>query len=263
MSDLNCKRDCFKEAVCIEAERIFDSCSDKDCLVDLPVSLNCPLSENVTVVKSKNVEVCDVCISVEPVPFNKGFFSVDITYTFCVTLDAFEAACGTPKTVKGTAVFSKRVILFGSEGNSKTFCSNGFKGDTTNICNVNVNLPQACVQVVDPIVLDAKLVCKFNGDCGCCDCDNCHKDGCKDDCHCTKSRKHCVLITLGVFSIVQLSRTVSVLVPIYDYCVPHKECTSASSPESPCEMFDKIKFPTEEFFPTPLPDNGSDCGCKS
>lgn len=261
MSDLNCKRDGFKEAVCIEAERIFDSCSDKDCLVDLPVSLNCPLSENVTVVKSKSVEVCDVCISVEPVPFNKGFFSVDITYTFTVTLDAFEAACGTPKTVKGTAVFSKRVILFGSEGNTKTFCSNScFKSDSTNGCSSSASLPQACVQVVDPIVLDAKLVCKFGGDCGCnCGCEK----SCDDDCHCTKSRKHCVLITLGVFSIVQLSRKVSVLVPIFDYCIPHKECTSATSPESPCEMFDKIKFPTEEFFPIPLAVDAHDCGCKS
>ena len=28
---------CFKEAVCIDAERIYDSCSDKDCLEDLQV----------------------------------------------------------------------------------------------------------------------------------------------------------------------------------------------------------------------------------
>ena len=25
-------RDCFKEAVCIDAMRVYDSCSDKDCL---------------------------------------------------------------------------------------------------------------------------------------------------------------------------------------------------------------------------------------
>ena len=28
---------CFKEAVCINAQRIYDSCSDKDCLEDLQV----------------------------------------------------------------------------------------------------------------------------------------------------------------------------------------------------------------------------------
>ena len=31
---------CFKEAVCIDAERIYDSCSDKDCLEDLLEWLN-------------------------------------------------------------------------------------------------------------------------------------------------------------------------------------------------------------------------------
>ena len=30
-------RDCFKEAVCIDAMRVYDSCSDKDCLEDLRV----------------------------------------------------------------------------------------------------------------------------------------------------------------------------------------------------------------------------------
>lgn len=32
-------RDCFKEAVCIDAMRVYDSCSDKDCLEDLRVLL--------------------------------------------------------------------------------------------------------------------------------------------------------------------------------------------------------------------------------
>ena len=30
-------RDCFKEPVCIDAMRIYDSCSDKDCLEDIRV----------------------------------------------------------------------------------------------------------------------------------------------------------------------------------------------------------------------------------
>ena len=43
MVDKNCSplgsagSNCFKEAVCIDAGRIFDSCSDKDCLEDLQV----------------------------------------------------------------------------------------------------------------------------------------------------------------------------------------------------------------------------------
>ena len=36
MSEL-AKKNCFKEAVCIEALRVFDSCSAQDCLEDLQV----------------------------------------------------------------------------------------------------------------------------------------------------------------------------------------------------------------------------------
>ena len=32
---------CFKEAVCIDAGRIYDSCTDKDCLTDLQVFFTC------------------------------------------------------------------------------------------------------------------------------------------------------------------------------------------------------------------------------
>ena len=38
MADLGTNPCGFKEAVTIEAQRIFDSCSDRDCLEDLEVS---------------------------------------------------------------------------------------------------------------------------------------------------------------------------------------------------------------------------------
>ena len=49
----------FKEAVCINAGRIYDSCSDKDCLEDLQVyftPLNQSIIDNSTAVKCKNVQ---------------------------------------------------------------------------------------------------------------------------------------------------------------------------------------------------------------
>lgn len=247
MSDLTNRPECFKEAVCVEAQRIFDSCSDKDCLQDLPVTLDSGyvIGDNVTIVKSKCVQVSDVCINVEPVPFNKGFYSVDITYTFDVTLDTYEKACGVPTTVTGTAVFTKKVILFGSEGNTKTFYSNG---DTTlgtsNTCCEIVNLPKVGVQVVEPIVLESRLVAKY-----CCD---------QTGSNYNQIKTTGAVITIGLFSVIQLSRPVALLIPVYDYCIPHKECTTAS--DSPCELFDKIKFPTEEFFPPALESEIGECG---
>ncbi len=248
MSDSNNRPDSFREAVCVEAQRIFDSCSDKDCLQDLPVTLDSGyvISNKATIVKCRFAEVSDVCINVEPVPFNKGFYSVDITYTFKLTLDTYEKACGTPTELKGTSVFTKKVILFGSEGSTKTFYSNTTPQiGTTNTCGDTVNLPQVSVQVVEPIVLDTKFIC--------CPCTTCCDPTSQNG---IQVADKSIVVTLGLFSIVQVSRTVAVLVPVYDYCMPQKECTTST--ESPCEMFDKIKFPTNEFFPPALEDESDD-----
>lgn len=37
-------------------------------------------------------------------------------------------------------------------------------------------------------------------------------------------------VSLGVFSIIKLERRVQLLIPSYDYCVPQKECVSATAP---------------------------------
>jgi hypothetical protein len=68
-----------------------------------------------------------------------------------------------------------------------------------------------------------------------------------------------VLATLGVFSIVQLMRNVQMLIPSFDFCVPEKHCESST--DSPCEMFSRLDFPTDEFFPPDVTDNSSDSGC--
>jgi hypothetical protein len=93
--------------------------------------------------------------------------------------------------------------------------------------------PTAAVSIVEPMCLDAKLVSVT-----------------------AESKK--VLITIGIFAIVQLERPVSIMIPAFDYCVPEKECSTNS--DSPCELFDKIQFPTSEFFPRSLDDkNGCSC----
>ena len=101
----------FREAVCIEAQRIFDSCSDKDCLEDLEVVFTDgaakTIIDNATFIKSKCVEVLNTYFTIEPVPFNKGFFSIDITYFFNVVLEAYTGSSSAAQTVSGTAQFCK------------------------------------------------------------------------------------------------------------------------------------------------------------
>jgi hypothetical protein len=70
-----------------------------------------------------------------------------------------------------------------------------------------------------------------------------------------------VFVTIGLFSIVQVVRNVQMLIPAYDFCIPSKECTPAS--DNPCEMFKRIDFPTDSFFPPRVSESGSGgCGKK-
>ena len=57
-----------------------------------------------------------------------------------------------------------------------------------------------------------------------------------------------VYVTLGLFTIVRLERDVQLLIPVIDYCIPQNECVT-STDNSPCDLFDRLHFPTDEFFP--------------
>ncbi len=245
-----------KEAVCINTSRIYDSCSDKDCLEDLPVYLSpagqCMI-DKATSVRLNDAEVCDVSIDLQPVPFHNGFYSVDMTFFFEVCLDVFMAPNAIPMTVKGLSVFSKRAVLFGSCGSVKVFTT-----EENNRTSETRSCPKATVQVAEPIALSAKLTE--------------HKCSCSLPCHIpdailsrfggefslNESDKE-VLVSIGIFSIIQLERNVQILIPAYDFCVPHKECVSTS--ENPCDLFSAIEFPTREFFPTDTPSEQMNCGC--
>ncbi len=57
-------------------------------------------------------------------------------------------------------------------------------------------------------------------------------------------------VTLGQFSIVRLERDSQLLMPVFDYCLPHKDCSCGGcASEDPCELFQNINFPVDEFFP--------------
>jgi len=259
----------FKEAVCINTTKVYDTCKDKDCLEDLRVYFdrnNQEIIDRAINVKIRKAEILWIYIDLEEVPFNRGFYTVDAKYFFKVTLDAF---CGVsrPVEVKGLATYDKKVILFGSEGSAKTFTSN-YRPDglDPNPIRSNNN-PKAVVEVVDPIALGVKLVEKCDKHIGCCT-DVCSVpdailrefEGELLDSNVEKM----VFVTLGIFSIIKIVRDVQLLIPAYDFCIPEKECVS--SEEDPCRLFRSIRFPTEEFFPPESiqvsDDRRRGCGCK-
>ena len=63
----------------------------------------------------------DVSFAISPVAFNHGFYAVDVTYTFRAQIEAYEAAGAAPTVVYGTSSFTKKVILFGSDGGTQRF----------------------------------------------------------------------------------------------------------------------------------------------
>ena len=65
----------FKEAVCIETARIYDSCSAKDCFEDLQVYFpDCAqgVIDAAMSVKGKKASVLNVYMDVEPVHLTRG-----------------------------------------------------------------------------------------------------------------------------------------------------------------------------------------------
>ncbi len=263
---------CANDTVCIQAEKVFDVCKDKECLEDLRVFFSpCDQNtiDNATSVKFRKAEIIWVTTDVEPVPFNRGYYGVDISFYFRIYI---EVACGMSKsvTMEGLATYTKKVILFGSEGSAYVFSSQYIPNSADMILPKRTNLPKAVVEVVDPVALNVKLTDV------CCDC-NCKQENpcdCDDSCTpCARSipeiicglfdgglcppsdEKKRVYVTIGIFVIARLQRSVQILVPSIDYCIPDKDCVTTTD-DDPCTLFEKIKFPFEEFYPP-----HGDCGC--
>lgn len=219
---------------------------------------------NAISVRLRSAEVVNVFIDVEPVNFNKGFYSCDLTFFFLLKFDIFTAPHTAPHCIKGISSFNKRVILFGSDGNVKVFSSVMRDDDDCSDYHARrtSNMPKCVVQAVDPVPLSARIGeirdCYDNVRCiPKCICD-CIGGNVVTD---LKNGNPTVYVTLGLFTIIQLIRNVQMLIPVYDFCIPEKQCDDST--DHPCDTFRKIKFPTDDFFP-PRPCDISDspcCGC--
>ncbi|MGI5976414.1 MAG: hypothetical protein ACOX68_01780 [Candidatus Limivicinus sp.] len=242
----------IREAVCINTRKIFDSCRDKDCVEDLRVYPTCTSQsyiENALSIRPKNAELLYVDVNVAPVTFNKGYYTIDCSYFYRVTSEAFPGG----QSCVGLAVFDKRVMLFGSEGKVKSYSSKKIKP----IACID-ELPTAIVTSVDPVCLHAKLVdsdCPIPTDAEQRPIPEYISSSFQEKLVTNEGSRRW-LVTLGQFSIIRLERDTQLLIPAYDYCMPDKECPGAGCDQDPCSLFTKIRFPVDEFFP---PDTMSQC----
>lgn len=243
-----------KEAVCVQVEKVYDSCKEKDCIENATVLFKCPhkikkLIDNAINVKCRRAEVVDVFADIEPVPFKRGFYTVDVKFFIKVTLDFFipRRSFETNIVTKtGLVLFDKKVILFGSEGNVKIFKSHFVEHGIDTPIHSKLqqdNQPISKVEVAEPIALNARIeeihekccgdrsiteqlperICKLIGD----DdededeCDADEYETCEEEHECNHNPRKKVVVSLGLFSIVKLVRLVQLLIPAFDFCVPN------------------------------------------
>lgn len=262
----------FKEAVCIDALRVYDSCADKDCLEDIRVLVAPEQQQLIDCAKDvriRDANVITVYTDVSELPFNKGKYTVDITFFIEVYVELLGNSQAPVIPLTGLCIFEKKCVLYGSEGGVKTFYSD----DSRECITGATPTPKASVQVAQPVALSARL------------CENKHHHG---HCHCycgddgesmlpeALRRRYgnldldgsgCrgIYATIGLFFIIQMIRNVQMLIPAYDFCVPTKECSCGGPSSSPCDLFSSIDFPTDEFFPPKADEsngNNNNCGCK-
>ena len=258
------------EPVCVDVDQIYDSCGAKDCLRDLTVFFTAEdqeLVESATAARITRASVLTTTVNVDSVAFHRGYYSVDAVFYFAVFVEIYNASGSLPTTVTGLATYAKRAVLYGSDANVKSFTSEDeakpIDPADFNLCSAETGvLPKAEVQVSFPMVLSSGIspvtvpeilpfvpenVTEFYGG------------------ELTAPTTQKVTTTLGIFSIIQLSRSVQLNIPSYDFCVPRKECDDQT--DDPCEAFNKIEFPSDSFFPpsTSEEDTGTakfNCSCK-
>ena len=264
---LGCNQD-QRGTVCIDTKRVLDCCRDRDCFEDTRVYLT-NYGEQIlaaaTNVKTKCAKTLWAYVGIDEVPFNNGFYQVNVRYYILLEFEAC-LGIGRSQTFKGITTLEKNVILYGGEGTVTSYSSSP-DNNYCNICNLDTvgnNAPTAIVEAVEPVVLGTKVKeCV----CGCgCDCFELPDaiNGILDGEICTDVKGPAIYVSFGIFSVIRIVRPAQLLVQATDYSVPDKEC-SVVGEDSPCDLFRTMAFPVARFrgMNAPaddMPRTGG-CGC--
>ena len=275
-----------KETVCIETNRVLDSCRDRDCYEYVKVYLSNfgnEILERTSAIRAKCAEIMWANIAVDPIQFNRGFYSVTIRFYIKVTFEACVGG-GRSQELEGITVIEKRVILYGGESGVNVFRSNGESGG---FCSCpeptycSSNLPTAVVELVDPVLLGTKIFEKASECKPCCCC--CREEDIPEHVMSSMGAPICfdvddhdgriLTVSLGVFSVIRIVRPAQYLITASECAIPEKECISVEE-DDPCRVFRTMPFPFGEFTQGSGPhhDHGSDrqgdrsdrcgrCGC--
>lgn len=265
----------FSSPVCVSVDKIYDACRERNCIVDSRVYVSetdQTLVDNAINVKLKSAEIIGVYTDIEPVLYSSGYYSVDIKFFINVTLEVF-CSLSTPTEITGLTTYDKRILLYGGEGSSKTYTSTYEPGGAIEQVTTGTNLPKVTVEAIDPIALSARISDESCSSCCTTDDDESDIPGdigeCFDQDLVTSNCVKKILVSMGLFSLVRIERTVQLLIDAVDFCIPEGSCTE-STPTEPCELFNQVRFPIDEFFPPASNNdfsrisctNSGGCGCR-
>ena len=251
-ANCDCNKAC-DNAISADVRRVYDSCADRDCLEGLEVVFpaeDATVLETACSVKATDCSILTCYVNVDEVSYNRGCYSVECNYYFVVDVEVYPTDGGAVETISGVCTFTKRSMLYGATGDIYTFTS----ADSAEL-PTSATEPVAKVQAMEPMLLGSQIVPNTYPTCvPIPEAVNTAQGGTLAQN--TGERK--IVVTLGLFSIIQLGRDVQVTLPSYEFAVPEKECNIDNA--SPCDVFRSFDFPLEEFFP----EGGANCnrcGC--
>ena len=278
---------------CIIAQKIFDQCRIQKCLSpdilgparaarNCGNSCNDMLCEgdiivppcNAADVSIRNLELVRIeILRKKPNPLQEGCWDLELKYVFEYTLEFCRADGCFIGSIPATSSYHLRVTLFGSTEAEVTTVTDQFD------CCGNSNGGPFAVAEGKAIALAAEL--RFP---------SCY-DPCRPPhppCECNAvplsngdaamGAPVAVNVTIGLFTIVKLFRTVNMVVNSLGRCMP-ESCTAPATNSDPCGNFENIRFPLDIFSPSTEPksccgfgpifgnpsceeDNGCSCGCR-
>ncbi len=243
-----------RDSCCIETGRIYDSCRDRDCYENVRVILTECGNEIIGRtgnIRAKDAYILWTYINIDPVRFNRGFYTVNVRFYVKITFEACIGG-GRPREFDGIAVIEKKVVLFGGESNVNVFRSDDTSTDTCREptpAEREYRAPTAVVEVIDPVVLGADVFETPREACCQCCCEI-------PDVVCARLSSplspadadggRFLAVSLGIFSVIRLVRPTQLIVSASEFTVPDKECVQ-SKEESPCSIFKNMSFPVREF----------------
>ncbi|WP_304507265.1 hypothetical protein [Anaerotignum sp.] len=266
-----CGSNAGRGEVCIIAQKILDQCRIQKCLT--PDILG-PARAATNPVPCCNEMFCDGDIIVPPCnatdvimkhlrlkkieiirktpsPLQSGCWDIELKYIFEYTLEFRRADGCFIGCIDATNSYTLKLTLFGGSETDITVVNDMFNG------NNNSSSEPYCIAEGKALGLEAEL--KYaNHNCSsscCCCCDCCCDCGPGSGHHCDMPMDApiAVSVTIGLFTIVQLFRTVNMLVESAGRCLP-EPCVSPLSPSGdPCANFDAMSFPWDLFSPNEVP----------